>query len=113
MRILNEFKIPNFKFPKLKMESISELEEVNIEEPKDRKHIKYETKNFKTVKEMFDKATTEFKNEVFILEKFDHKDPFTEITYSKFREDVIGLGTGLNKILNLRNKRIVVIGENT
>lgn len=77
------------------------------------KNIKYETKKFKTIKEIFEKSTTEFSKEVFMLEKFDHKEPFTEITYSKFREDVIGLGTGLNKILGLKDKRVVIIGENT
>ena len=34
MRILKEFKVPNFKFPKLKMEEISEIDETNIEERK-------------------------------------------------------------------------------
>ncbi len=32
MRILKEFKVPNFKFPKLKMEGIAEIDETNIEE---------------------------------------------------------------------------------
>lgn len=27
--------------------------------------------------------------------------------------DVIGLGTGLNKILGLKDKRVIIIGENT
>lgn len=48
-----------------------------------------------------------------MLEKFDHKQPFTEITYKQFGEDVIGLGTGLNKILGLKDKRVIIIGENT
>ncbi len=116
MRILKEFKVPNFKFPKIKMNTISELDEVNIEEHRDkekRKEIKYAPTNFKTIKEVFEKVTNEYKDEVFILEKFDHKAPFTEIKYSKFREDVIGLGTGLTKVLNLKDKRVVIIGENT
>lgn len=116
MRILKEFKIPNFKFPKLKMDSISELDEVNLEEHTNKsktKDIKYAAGNFKTIKEAFEKSTTQFKDEAFILEKFDHKEPFTEITYSKFREDVISLGTGLNKILNLKDKKVIIIGENT
>lgn len=116
MRILEEFKIPNFKFPKIKMDTISELDEVNIDEGKDkekRKEIKYAPKNYKTIKEIFEKVTKEYKDEPFILEKFDHKEPFTQITYSKFREDVIGLGTGLTKVLNLKDKRVVIIGENT
>lgn len=32
MRILKEFKIPDFKFPKIKMEEIAEIDEENIEE---------------------------------------------------------------------------------
>lgn len=87
MRILKEFKVPNFKFPKIKMEGISEIEEVNIEEQTEKnknKNIKYEAKNFKTIKEIFDKSTTKYANEVFMLEKFDHKEPFTEISYARF-----------------------------
>lgn len=114
MRILKEFKVPNFKFPKLKMEGISEIDEVNIEDHKQKKKdIKYEAKNYKTIKEIFDKATKEFKDKEFILEKFDHKEQFTKITYDEYRKDVIGLGTGLNKILGLKDKRVVIIGENT
>lgn len=114
MRILKEFKVPNFKFPKLKMEGISEIEEVNIEENKNKKKpIKYEIKQYKTIKEIFDKSTKEYSKEIFMLEKFDHKQPFTEITYNQFRNDVINFGTGLNKILGLKDKRVVIIGENT
>lgn len=78
-----------------------------------KQNIKYEAKNYKTIKEIFDKSTKEFENKIFMLEKFDHKEPFTEISYKQFREDVIGLGTGLNKILGLKGKRVVIIGENT
>ncbi len=113
MRILKDFKVPNFKFPKLKMEGISEIDEETVEQPVIKKKIKYETKNYKTIKEVFDKVTVEFKDRPFILEKFDHKEPFTEISYGQFRKDVIGLGTGLMKLLNLKDKRIVIIGENT
>ena len=114
MRILKEFKVPNFKFPKLKMEGISEIDEVTLKNSKEKnKNIKYETKKFKTIKEIFEKSTKEFEKEIFMLEKFDHKQPFTEITYKQFREDVIGLGTGLNKILDLKDKRVIIIGENT
>ena len=111
MRILKEFKVPNFKFPKLKMEGISEIDEVTLKNSKEKnKNIKYETKKFKTIKEIFEKSTKEFEKEIFMLEKFDHKQPFTEITYKQFREDVIGLGTGLNKILDLKDKRVIIIG---
>lgn len=114
MRILKEFKIPNFKFPKLKMDEISEIEDVTIEENKEKnKSIKYEAKNYETIKEIFDNSTLKFEKEIFMLEKFDTKAPFTEITYKQFRGDVIGLGTGLNKILGLQNKKVIIIGENT
>ena len=95
------------------MEGISEIDEETVEQPVTKKKIKYETKNYKTIKEVFDKVTVEFKDRPFILEKFDHKEPFTEISYGQFRKDVIGLGTGLMKLLNLKDKRIVIIGENT
>ena len=95
------------------MEGISEIDEKTVEQPVIKKKIKYETKNYKTIKEVFDKVTVEFKDRPFILEKFDHKEPFTEISYGQFRKDVIGLGTGLIKLLNLKEKRVVIIGENT
>lgn len=113
MRILKDFNIPDFKFPKFKMEEIAEIDETNIEQAKEKKKVKYETKNYKTIKEIFDESTIKYEKEVFMLEKFDHKAPFTQISYKEFREDVIGLGTGLNKILDLKDKRVVIIGENT
>lgn len=114
MRILKEFKVPDFKFPKLKMEGITEIDEVNIEENKaKKKEVKYEVKNYQTIKEIFDTSTKKYKDEIFILEKYDHKEPYTQISYTKYREDVIGLGTGLIKLLNLKDKRVVIIGENT
>ncbi len=106
--------MPNFKFPKLKMEGISEIDEETIEQkPVSKKKIKYEAKDYQTIKEIFDEVTTKFQDRPFILEKFDHKEPFTEISYGQFRKDVIGLGTGLIKILNQKDKRVVIIGENT
>lgn len=114
MRILKEFKVPNFKFPKLKMEGIAEIDEVNIEANKvKKKEVKYEVKDYKTVKEIFDKSTIKYEDKVCILEKYDHKAPYTEITYGQFRKDVIGFGTGLIKLLHLKDKRVVIIGENT
>ena len=31
MRILKDFKIPNFKFPKFKMEGLEKIDEMNVE----------------------------------------------------------------------------------
>ena len=118
MRILKEFKIPKIKFPKFKMEGLEKIEEVKIEpktiteEKTDKRN--YEVTTYKTIKEVFEKSIKLYENRPFILEKFNHKDEkFTEITYGQFGKDVIGLVTGLNKILKLKGKRVVIIGENT
>ena len=100
-------KIPNFKLPKYKMRDIEEIEELKVEyTPEDLEELKkrnsgekskdgYPGTEYKTVKEFFDKSTKEFADRPFILEKFNRKGNFEEITYGKFREDVINLGTGL------------------
>ena len=122
MRILRDFKVPDFKFPKFKMESLEKIEEVqvqydpekHIEEQAKKNKKNYEPYTYKSIKEVFDNSTVKYKDLPFILEKFNHKDEkYTEITYSKFREDVIGLGTGLNKLIGLKSQKIVIIGENT
>ena len=46
MRILKEFKIPDFKFPKMKMEGMENIQEMNvnydeIEQIKDKKNKKF------------------------------------------------------------------------
>ena len=120
MRILHDFKIPNFKFPKFKMEGLEKIEEVNlqsdsvknVESRNDKRN--YEPTTYKTIKEIFNRSTDMFGDRPFILEKLNHKDEaFSEITYREFRADVIGLGTGLDKYLHLNGKPIVIIGENT
>lgn len=120
MRIL-DFKVPNFKFPKIKMKGIENIPEVNInfndiEKHKENKKLKrkgYPETHYKTVKEMFLRSTEQFADRTFILEKFNPKEPFTQITYKKFKEDVVALGTALTKKYNLKDERIVIIGENT
>ncbi len=121
MRILKDFKVPNFKFPKFKMKNIESLDEVNIDyEELKRKQIEekekkkcYEGTNYKTIKEVFVRSREKFANDVFILEKFNPKEEFKEITYKEFTDDVIALGTALTKKYNLKDERIVIIGENT
>ena len=120
MREIN-IKIPNFKFPKIKMKGIEELPEVNInfndiEKHKENKKLKkkgYPETHYKTIKEIFLRSTEKFVDRPFILEKFNPKEPFTEITYKEFKEDVVALGTALTKKYNLKDERIVIIGENT
>lgn len=116
MRILKDFK-PKFKFPKMKMEGIEEIEEVKvdtskpIENKKEKKN--YENTSYETIQEVFKETTVKNKDRVLILEKFKPKEAFTEITYGEFRNDVLGLGTALTKVLNMPNERVVIIGENT
>lgn len=122
MRILKEFKVPDFKFPKFKMKEVSEIDEVNVDyekikqvqENKNKKEIKnYTPTTYKTIKEVFKRSIKEYAKEDFILEKFNPKESFTTITYEQFGKDVNALGTGLIKKLNLKGSRIIIIGENT
>ena len=122
MRILRDFKIPDFKFPKFKMDGLSDIEEMNVDyeslkhqqENKGKKNSKlYEITSYKTVKEIFKNSTTKYAENTFILEKFNNKEPFKEIKYKEFRSDVISLGTALNDYLNIKDTRVIIIGENT
>ena len=78
MRILKDFNIPDFKFPKFKMKGLSNIEELKVDyeslekeaKNKGNKKIKnYEITDYKTVKEIFERSTTEYADNVFILEK--------------------------------------------
>ena len=113
-------KIPDFKFPKLKMKGIENIPEVNIdydkinkegEVKKDKKQ--YKPTEYKTIKEIFERSTEIYSNKEFILEKFNPKGEFEEITYKKFGEDVIALGTALTNKYNLKGERIVIVSETT
>ena len=120
MKITN-IKIPDFKFPKIKMKGIENIPEVKIDYEKIEKHKEdkklrkkgYPQTHYKTIKEIFLNSTEKFAERTFILEKFNPKEPFTQITYKQYKEDVVALGTALTKKYNLKNERIVVIGENT
>ncbi len=121
MRLLKEFKIPDFKFPKLKMKDVENIDEVKVDyeainkkqnEDK-RKNRNYEQTNFKTIKEVFLKSQEKYADKTFILEKFNPKEEFKEITFKEFGDDVIALGTALTNKYNLKDERIVIIGETT
>ncbi len=122
MRILRDFKLPDFKFPKMKMEGMENIQEmqVNYDEidqikNKKSKNEYYEETHYKTVKEIFKRSIEKYKDNIYILERpnHDHKAKFEEFTYERFGNDAINLGTGLMKYLNLSNERIIIIGENT
>ena len=114
---LRDFKVPNFKFPKLKMKDIENIEEVNVEiDPnkfleKNKKHEYYEKTNYTTMKEIFVSSREKYKENIFVLEKTEHKEPYKEIKYKEFCDDVINLGTGITKFLNMKDERIIIIGD--
>ena len=121
MRGLRDFKVPDFKFPKFKMKDISEIEEMNInydeiEKNKDKKKDKREfvATNYNSIKEIFEHSIKTYANKEFILEKFDPKGKYEEISYEQFGKDVIGFGTALNRVLKLENRpRIMILSETT
>lgn len=113
-------KIPKLKFSKIKMEGLEEIEELKIDYTKLEKKIKnekmpvvYEPTRYRTIKEIFIKNTVKYKEKEFILEKFDPKKKFETKTYWDFRNDVINLGTKLENLLNLKGKKVAIIGPNT
>lgn len=111
-------KMPKLKFGKIKMDTVEDLENVKIdyeklqkENLKQKRTEPYETTNYKTVKEFFLRSIKEFENRPCILEKPDHKESYKEITYKEFGEDVLALGSAMIKLLNLKDKRVIIVGE--
>ena len=116
----NNFKLPKLKlkFGKIKMETVENLDNEKIDYEKlQKENLKkkrtepYETTNYKTVKEFFYKSVKDYPENPCILEKPDHKTPYKTFTYSEFKSDVEDLGTSLLKLLNLKDKRVVIISE--
>ena len=111
------FKMPKIKFGKIKMNTIENIEELKIDpdkiepEPIKKRTEPYEGTDYKTVKEFFYRSVKLYPNEDCILEKPDKKTPYKITTYKEFYDDVNALGTALIKILNQKDKRIVIIGE--
>ena len=75
-----EIKIPKFKFPKMKMKGISEIDEVKLDyevlkkaeenQEKAEKIKHYEPTTYKTMKEIFKRSKEKYADNVFILEKY-------------------------------------------
>lgn len=105
------------KFKKMKMNNIENvLDEIDYENIKlkkvQKRKIPYEDKtNYKTMKEVFVNSLKKYSNNSCILEKPNHKEAYKSITYKEFGEDVFALGTALVKELDLKDKRILIIGE--
>ena len=120
MRILRDFKIPEFKFKKIEMDEIPEIDNVNVDyekvkeatEKKNKKYKPYEATNYKTIKEIFNRSMKEYADRPLILQKPNHKEPYKEITYKEFGEDVNALGTKLVKMLP-ENSKVIIVSETT
>ena len=72
MRILKDFKIPNFKFPRFKMNDIGNIEELDLKKEPTKENVKKDSKGYtpneyKDIKEIFEKSTTKYKDNVFLL----------------------------------------------
>lgn len=112
-----DFKMPKIKFKKMKMDIVNELENIDYEKiqkknSKQKRTTPYEDMtNYKTVKEFFLNSVERYPDEDCILEKPDHKEPYKITTYKEFKEDVFGLGTALTNLLNLKDKKVIIIGE--
>lgn len=113
----------NFKMDKIKMDDINDIEELkidysekNIQPEKKRKFKKGEhhpETHYQTIKEAYIHSMENYANDVLIVDKDNPKDEkFKEYTYRQFGDDVEALGTALTKKYNLKDERIVIIGEN-
>ena len=120
MRNLRDFKIPDFKLPKFKMPGLQDIDEINIEEALNKKQSIKENKKLKIhdierdslIREMFLRTIEKNKDRVAILEKVTHKEPYKEITYKEYGDDVLALGAAFNELLGIgTTKKVAIIGE--
>lgn len=70
-------------------------------------------KELKTLKDIITNRCDVYSDRIAFLEKDKITRKFKEITYAKLKEDVIALGTVFLKDLDLANKKVAVIGENS
>ena len=123
MRGLRDFKVPNFKFPKIKMKDMPTIDEVKVdyealqkaqENQKKKDNKNYDATSYATMQEVFYRSIKLYGDKEFILEKFDSKGKYTEISYKQFGKDVIGFGTALKRKLKIENdSRVLIISETT
>lgn len=124
IRMLNYFKkLPDFKFKKLKMENIEDIDELKIDyskvkeknakKEKLKKGEHYPETHYETIKEIYLHSMEKFSDNIFILDKDNPKDEkFREYSFREFGNDVEALGTALTKKYQVKGERIVIIGEN-
>ena len=116
---LRDLKIPrmDFKHFKIKMdgaeEELSRIDYEKLEKKPIKKRNKpyEEMTHYKTVKEFFFRSIEKYPNEPCILEKPSHKEDYITVTYREFYDDVCAFGTSLLNLLNLKDKRVIIVGE--
>lgn len=118
-------KIPDFKLPKYKMKEVGDLEELrmeyaekNIDDFKKKMEYRraqetYPGTHYRTVKEFFLRSTERYKDRPFILQTFNKKEGFREISYGQFRRDVNDFGTALTRVLDLQGEKVMILSETT
>lgn len=72
-----------------------------------------EKKEMDTLKDIINISCVENKDKIAFIERDEKTKELIKIKYSKLREDVNALGTVMLKELNLKNKKIAIIGENS
>lgn len=114
-------KIPDFKLPKYKMKEVGDLEELRMEYAekniddfkKKMEHRRaqetYPGTHYRTVKEFFLRSTELYKDRPFILQTFNKKEGFREISYGQFRRDVNDFGTALTRVLDLQGEKVMIL----
>ena len=74
----------------------------------------YEATEFKDLRELLNNSVQKYStNNAFTLKIQENGETkYKNITYKDFSEDINGLGTALINLLNLKDKRVAVIGKN-
>ena len=114
---LKGFEKIKFKFKKMDFKNLGEVIKEKNYEKEMKKKIKPRTEpyedvtDFKTVKEFFFQAVEKYPERPCILEKPSHSEPYKETTYKEVYNDIISFGTALVEKYNLKDKRVIIIGE--
>ncbi len=113
---IRNLNIPKIKIPKIRLNKEDGFASIEAEGKREstakRTEPYFETMtNFKTIREAFLQAAEKYPDNSCILEKNTHKEPYSITTYREMKEDVWALGTALIKLLNLRDQRVIILGE--
>lgn len=72
----------------------------------------YKVRPIETIKDFVDFTTTNYPKKVAYMYKTNHKEPFKELTYGRFRKGMNGLGTEMIH-MGLKGSKIAVLGDNS